>query len=243
MIRATILGASFVLLAIACGSPDAGPSSSAAAKAEPVAATTAHVFDEALTEATCDLLTTAMVASVAGVAAEAIEQREISGMCLYSWDGGNANIAFVKTYESADAARQRFENEHESMTGTEVRATMAEIGDGAREKLREDAAAGAEVPDPEAVQPVVGAMADSMDGGISFEAVPGLGDLAAFETTRHVTSFGGQTFVSYANKLDVLIGNLTFDVSFAFDEDPGEAKMYRDENVALARAVLEGLPG
>ena len=45
--------------------------------------------------------------------------------------------------------------------------------------------------------------------------------------------------MSYANKLTVLTGNLSFDVTFVLD---GDAKMYKDENVALARAVLDGLP-
>jgi hypothetical protein len=72
--------------------------------------------------------------------------------------------------------------------------------------------------------------------------VAGLGDMAAYETTRHETKIGDRSFVSYANKLDVLTGNLTFDVSFALDGNGSDAKMYRDEAVGLARAVLDGLP-
>lgn len=238
----TILGLS--LLIIACGGADSGGAGGSSSDSPTPAAASAASYDEALAGDPCALLTPAMVAAVAGVPESQLEQRAMKtgNMCIYSWDGGNASIAFVKVHDSADKARSRFESEHQSMTGEEVSAAMAEIGKRTKEKLEEDAAAGEDVPDPEQVEPVTGAMAEALDGGISFEPVTGVGDLAAYETTRHETRLGGQVFVSYANKLDVLTGNLTFDITFALDDEPGEAKMYRNEAIALARAVLDGLP-
>ncbi len=119
---------------------------------------------------------------------------------------------------------------------------MEKNGGGAKKKLEEDAAAGKDTPDSEHVDPVIDTMGDSMGGGITFEAVEGLGDSAAYETTRHETEIGDRVLVSYANKLDVLIGNLSFDVTFVLDGDGSDTKMFRDENIALARAVIDGLP-
>ena len=145
--------------------------------------------------------------------------------------------AGIETYETAEEAITRFERSHKSMTGAQVQDAMGEIGKAAEEKLEEGAKADEDLPDPEHVAPVVGAMAASMGGGITFEAIEGLGDLAAFETTRHETRIEvlDRTIVSYANKLDVLTGNLTVDVSFSIDGN-------RDECIAVARAVLDGLP-
>lgn len=241
--RRFTIAACAACLVLACGSPDpAEPGPSATDSSGAAAAAPSALYDESLTDDPCALLTPAMVASVAGVAVELLEPRQTSGMCIYSWDGGTANIAFIKTYDDPEKAKSRFENEHRNMTGAEVGAAMAEIGERAKERLREEAAAGEDVPQAEEVEPVTGVMADALGGGISFEAIEGVGDMAAYETTRHETEFGDQKFVSYANKLDVLSGNLTFDISFARDEEGGEAKMYRNEAIALARAVLDGLP-
>ena len=231
-----------LFLSLSCDKSTDATSADSATSSAPVSA--AKLYDEDLKEEPCTLLTAKMVAAVAGVPADQVEQREISRMCLYSWEGGNTGIAFIEVYETAEKAIARFERSHQSMTGAQVQAAMSEIGKAAEEKLAEDAKAGEDVPSPDHVAPVVGAMAASMGGGITFEAIEGLGDRAAFETTRHETKIEilDRTIVSYANKIDVLTGNLGFDISYSLDTNGGEAKILRDECIAVARAVLDGLP-
>jgi len=236
---------SCLFLFIACNSSDGGaPASSStdATASQAASSSSGKIYEEGLRKQPCMLLTADMVAAVVQVPVDQVEQRELSTMCLYEWEGGNAGILFIETHETADKARTLFENAHKSMTGAEVKSAMQQIGEGAKEKLAGDEKAGQEVPDAEHVDTVTDAMSGSMGGGITFEAVTGLGDMAAYETTRHETKIGDRVLVSYANKLDVLTGNLSFDISFAFDNDGGDAQMYQDEAVALARAVLDGLP-
>ncbi len=165
----------------------------------------------------------------------------MSSMCIYSWEGGKANIAFVRVFDDAEKAGVRFANAHKNMSGAEVKEAMQQIGEQAKRNLDQKAEAGEEVPDKNQVDTVVGGMGSSMGGGIQFEVVEGLGDQAAFDVTRHETKIGDQVLVSHANKLDVLIGNLSFTVSYSLDRGPEGSSISKDENVALARAVLAGL--
>jgi hypothetical protein len=248
MRTSTVLFSS-LLLAFACKSEDSekeGTSAStpAAAGEAPAAegAASGGLYDESIREDPCALLTTDMVAKVANKPAAEIEQRNVSAMCLYSWEGGNAGIAFVKAHKSVERAKVAFENSHKNMSGAEVKAAMDTIGEKAKENLKEEAKAGKKVPGADAVDPVAGAVAKSMGGGITFEPVDGLGDMAAYETTRHENKIAGMSIVSYANKIDVVTGNLSFDLSFAYDAADRQGTMQKDEAIALAKAVLAGLP-
>ncbi|MCA9660596.1 MAG: hypothetical protein KC486_19805 [Myxococcales bacterium] len=221
------------------GAEAAGEGAAAAVEG---AAASAKIFDEELRKKPCELLTKAMVAKVAGVGEDALEVREISGMCLYEWEAGNASLGFVRVKKSAEMAATYFANAHMDMSGEEVAAAFDKIGDEAKKKLEEDAEDGEAKAAPEHVKPVTKAMGGAFAGGMQFEAVDGLGDAAFYEKTRTETELAGKKFVSYANKLDVLVGNMSFGVTFSLNDEPDAAKMYKDENVALARAVVDALP-
>lgn len=215
------------------GTQQAGPSAVAYGKAPATSAGKLH--DRELTGRTCELLTPEAVAAVAGVDASSLEQRAVTSMCVYSWDGGQASLGMLSVEKTAEAARDRFDNTYRSMTGEEVAQTMGEINAG----LDRKADAGDTDVDPQKARQVTGAMGSAFAGGLQFEDVPGVGDLARFETTKTEVKLGGNTFVAYANSLNVLAGNLKFKVSFNRD---GEPRLYRDESVALAAAVIDKLP-
>lgn len=244
----------FALVALACGEKegaggDPAPSAEAKAAAESAGAeveksvaeataAVAKVFPDDFGKKPCEVLTPSMVAKVAKVSAEGVTSKEMMGMCLYEWEGGNANIGFIRVRATAEDAKQRWESAHKNMSPEEVKAAFEKIGDAAEKKLEEDAKQGEAKADPKHAKPVLGAMAGGLSGGIQWERVEGLGDAAAFEPTRHENKIMDQTIVSYANKMDVLVANISFSVGYSLD---GEAKLYKDEGGALAREVIAGL--
>ncbi len=240
-----------LLLSFACNNSDkeasetgASLAADKAASAETTKATPAggKSFDEALSKTPCALMSVEMVAAVAKVSAEQIERKEIASMCLFSWEGGAAGLSFVRVYKDLERGRERFGNAHKSMSGDEVKSAMQSVGAQAKKNLSEDAAKGKKVPAAGAVDTVAGGFAKSMGGGITFEPIEGLGDVAFFETTRHATAMAGTEVVSYANKTDVMIGNMSFSVTFAHDAVNHQGTMQKDEGIALAKAVLAALP-
>jgi hypothetical protein len=192
------------------------------------------LYDQEITRQSCDFLTPNAVAAVAGVNPSTLDQSAMASMCFYSWDGGQAHLSNLRTSKKVEFARESFENSYRNQTGEEVAQSMAKI-DAELEKQKDE---GKTEVDPQQAKVVTGAMSEMLSGGLQYEDIPGLGDIARFEITRTETQFGGNTFVSYANALNVLTGNLKFTVSFSRD---GEPKLYRDESIALAEAVLEKL--
>ena len=182
----------------------------------------------------CELLDADSVAAVAGVDVASVEQMEMASMCLYSWEGGSASMGMIRVSKTVESARSSFENSYRSMSRQEVAEGMAKIN----EQIEKKSEAGETDVDPEAAKTVTGAMAGAFAGGLQFEDIEGLGDLARFETTRSEVKVGTMTIVSYANSMNVLVGNMKFTVTFNRDE---EVRLYRDENIDLARAVLERL--
>jgi hypothetical protein len=234
-----VLYMSAMSLLLGCDSDDSGAEVKTAVKTAVVnekhpAASAGTLFAKEITKQPCDLLTPNAVAAVAGVNSSALEQSALASMCLYSWDGGQAQLSNLRTSKKVEFARERFENSYQNQTGEEVAQSMAKID----AELKKQQDEGKTDVDAQHAKVVTGAMSESLSGGLQYEDIPGLGDIARFEITRTETQFGGQTIVSYANLLNVLTGNLKFTVSFSRD---GEPKLYRDESVALAEAVLEKL--
>ncbi len=201
---------------------------------KPPTASAGTLFAKEIARQPCDLLTPNAVATVAGVDPSALEQSAMASMCLYSWEGGQAHLGNLRTSKNIEFARERFENSYRNQTGQEVVQSMAKI-DAELEKQQDE---GKTDVDPQQAKVITGALSGMLSGGLQYEDIPGLGDIARFEITRTESQFGGKTFVSYANALNVLTGNLKFTVSFSHD---GEPKLYRDESIALAEAVLEKL--
>lgn len=234
-------------LLVACGgddpgpssesnSPDTGSDSNAVADSEPKAkSSSARKFTKNEFKNLCDILDPVSVSRVAGVDDAVLEQMKMSSMCIYSWDGGQANFGMIRIGKNSKSARTSFENSYKNMSGEEVAEGMAAIG----KQVEKQSSEGKTDVKPGQAKAVTGAMAGAFAGGLQYEDIDGLGDVARFETTRSEVKFGGRTIVSYANSLNVLVGNLKFTVSFSLDE---ENKHYRDENIALARAVIENLP-
>jgi hypothetical protein len=226
-------------LLLGCGSDSNGAEAKLVANAGAVdekhpAASSSTLFAREITKQHCDLLTPDMVAELAGVDSSTLKQRNVAGMCIYSWDGGQASLGHLRTRDSVEFARSSFENSYRNQTGEDVAQSMAKIDAG----IEKSKAEGKTDVDPEQAKMVTGAMSNLFSGGLQFEDIAGLGDAASFEITRTESQIGGTTFVSYANSLNVLVSNLKFTVSFNRD---GEPKLYRDENVALAEAVLQKL--
>lgn len=235
-----LLCMSLMSFLLACDSSGNGAETNAVGKSGGVeekgpAAYSSKLFDREITKKPCDLLTPDTVAELAGVDSSALEQRNIAGMCRYSWDGGEASLAHLSTSATIEFARRNFENAYGNQTGEEVAKSMGVIDD----ELEKQKAEGKTDVDPEQAKLVSGAMNNLLSGGFQFEDVAGLGDVARFDVTRSEMQILGKTMVFYANSLNVLVRNLKFTVSFNRE---GEPKLYRDENVALAEAVLKKLP-
>ena len=87
------------------------------------------LFAKEITKQPCDLLTPDAVAELAGVDSSALEQRNVAGMCRYSWDGGEASLAHLSTSATVEFARRNFENAYGNQTGEEVAKSMGVIDD------------------------------------------------------------------------------------------------------------------
>ena len=202
----------------------------------------ASLFDEALRKQPCELLTPEMVAKVAKVPAESLERLELASMCNYEWEGGQAGLGMIRVSDTAEQRREAFARSYVDMSGEHVKDAMAELGEATKDKLEADnEQAGAQKVDPAHVDPVTKGIGGAFAGGISYKAIEGLADAAMFETTKTSVELGGTNIQSYANTLMLLSGNMSFNVSYALDSEPGsEPVMYEAENVALAREVLAG---
>jgi len=193
------------------------------------------LFTREITKQPCDLLTSDVVAEVAGVNPSLIKQRNIAGFCSYSWEGGKASLGHLRTRKTVEFARSSFENSYQNQTGAEVAKNM-KVLDG---EIKKQKAEGKTDVGPAQAKMVTGAMSNLLAGGMQFEDIAGLGDAARFETTRSENQIAGETFVSYANSLNVRVRNFKFTVAF---NRKGEPRLYRDENIVLAEAVLKNLP-
>jgi hypothetical protein len=194
-----------------------------------------HMFDQQISKQACDLLTPEVMAKMVRLEPAALEQKNIAGMCLYTWEGGQAHLGSLRTNKSIEAARRGFENSYRTQSAEQAKKDFDAIS----AKLKTQSAAAEAGVDPAAVEQLGDAFGDAMAGGFQFVAVEGLGDAASFNATRTDTEYGGNTFVSYANNLSVLVGNLHYTVGFALD---GEPQMYPEQCEALARIVLDLLP-
>ena len=238
-----------LFLCVACKSGDEAkpggdksqPEGLATAAGDSPTPSAGKLFGEELRKDPCALLTTEMVASVSKVPAETIEHKKASVLCIFEWEGGNASIGFITAFKSIESAETRFANAHKSMTGAEVKEAMDKIGEGAKGELDKAADKGKKTPSDKSVDTVTSGVAKSMGGGIKFEPVEGLGDQAFYDSSRHETVIAKTSIVSYANKLDVLIGNLSFSVSYSLDAPDHQGKMHKEEVIALAKLVLAGL--
>ena len=246
LIKTTISTGLFVLL-LGCdadSSVDSNTSSNTSGQAKgqatsqakaPAAASSGKMYAKEITKKPCDWLSVDAVATVAGVAASAVSQQKISSICNFKWDSGGAFLGQMRVSKSLDSARSSFETSYVNQSAEQVADSLAQMSDGIKKKSE----AGETDVNPESVKVVTNAMSGAFSGGFKYEEVSGLGDMAFYETTRSENAIAGQTFVSYANTLHVLVGNLKFTVTFNRDGDP---KMYKDETIALARDVLKTLP-
>jgi len=235
-----VLSICFLSFLTGCGDDSSSAEENSAVKTgvvkeKPPASSVRTLFEREITKRSCDFLSAEAVARVAGIDSSALEQRSISSMCLYSWEGGQASLGHLRTSKTVEFARSSFENSYKHQTGEEVAQHMAKID----AEIGKQADEGKTDVNPQTAKQVTGAISGMLSGGFQYEDIPGLGDIARFEITRTENQLGGKTFVSYANNLNVLTGNLKFTVSF---NRKGEPKLYRDENVALAEDVLGKLP-
>ncbi len=74
----------------------------------------------------------------------------------------------------------------------------------------------------------------------SFERVDGVGDAAVWEQTKPRAKQDGDLVATYPNELKVRVSNMIFTVSRT---DAKGSKPYREDTIALAKLVVEKLPG
>ncbi len=199
--------------------------------------TTAKLYEESLGKAPCSLLTPAMVSVVAQVPSEELEKVSVRGFCSYEWSsgrGGKAEIGYIKVYKSANEAKTNFDSLHKGTSAAELKAGMAAIKTaGASAELTNDK--------KDKVELTTNTLANSLPTGFSYEAVSGIGDAASYETTRGETVLANTKVISYANKIDVVTGNLSFGVTFSLNSEFGKDEMFKEQVVALGKAVFNGL--
>lgn len=227
-----------VALLIACGNggsdTNAGQEDSGSSTTVGSSATSGKAFDKSISKEGCDILTIDMVSEVAGVPVSDIEEKRSRTTCRFSWEGGQAFLVSLRTSGTPEYARQSFENSYTTKTGDEVAAQLDDVADQVEKQSDE----GKTDVDPDQARQVTDSMASVFGGGMIFEPIEGLGDEASFETTRSEVKAGGNTYVSYANSLTVLTGNLVYTVHFSRGDG---STMFPVEAEALARAVQEVL--
>jgi hypothetical protein len=245
MTRLAILGCALILC-VACKSEDKAkpsgdtpaPTGDTTENSDSPEASTGKMFSKETLKRPCELLTTEAVASVSKVAADKIEQRASNSSCRYEWKGGNSDLSFIDAHKSVKSAKALFSASHKNMTGAEVKEVMDKLG---AEAKAPSAGKGEEKHWDKSVDVATAGVAKSMAGGLTYEAVEGVGDLAAYQTTRHKTVIGDISIVSYANTLDVVTGNLSFSLTYSLDQPDRQGKMHKEEAIALAKLVLARL--
>lgn len=209
------------------------------------------LFDESIEDEPCTVLTPALLSEVVGVPAADLEQREMMGVCAYSWEGGEASLGRLAVHESAGQAQQRFEQTYRQIT-PEERERAAEA---MRESLERRREAG-ELTDEQAR--MAGGLAD-MAGGVAqtteYEPVSDIGDQAVYDGTVRTIQTGTLGDMKVAeSSLHLRLGNLVTTVRADLYEPPGDdldviragpppeaRQQNRETTIALARAVLGAL--
>lgn len=230
-------------LFVGCGAESSDP-------AEPQASASTTAFDEAIENDPCGVLTPALLSDVVGVPVDRLEQLEVTGLCSYSWDGGQASLGRITVLESAERAQERFDQTYRQMT-PEEREQAAEA---MREGLERRRAAG-ELSDEQArMAGGIAGMAGDMAETTEYEPIPDLGDQASYDGTVRTMKAGVLGDVTVAeSSLHVRLGNLITTVRTDLYEPgddieviragpPPEARQQnRETTIALARAVLDAL--
>lgn len=236
----------FVLLLLVGCATESGDAAGDTAEAS----ASAVLFDEDLEDEPCAALTPAMISQVVGVPEADLEQRDMMGRCMYSWEGGQASIGSLDVYESAERAQQRFEQTYRRLTPEEREQAAAAM----REQLERRREAG-EITEEQAR--MAGGLAD-VAGGVAqttdYEPVPGVGDQAVYDGTVRTMQTGMLGDVTVAeSSLHLRLGNLVTTVQADLFEPGGDMdarragpppevrQQNRETTIALARAVLDAL--
>ncbi|MEM9998969.1 MAG: hypothetical protein AAF809_14800, partial [Bacteroidota bacterium] len=244
------------LALVGCGS-DSAPSSAAASSASAETASNSNtVYETALEEDPCALLTVAMVSEVAGVPDDALDQIAISGMCSYSWDAtdtygaGTAALRTVEVLEDQEAASSYFAQAYRQLTDEERAQAEAAIAAQVEAQRAEG-----EVTDEQAeMADGFASLAAGMQATVEYQPVEGIGDQALYDGTLRTMNIPmiGDIVVAETS-LHVRDGNLIVTVGYdGFDagEDmeamkagPSEAVQADNmaKSIALARAILAEL--
>lgn len=206
MIRSVLILFVAAVFTSGCGNDSADGSLSASA-----AQTGNTVYDDSLTP--CELLTADIVASEAGIDAGDVNNPvAMSRICTYNWDNGWATLSWVYVYDSAERAREVFEEEHRERTPEEEAASRAALAEGLEERRAEG-----ELTDEEAaLGQMLGGMAADMIVTEQKVSIDGVGDQAIYGwgVEESELSIANTTITTYSvsSRLYVLDGNMRFEV-------------------------------
>lgn len=91
------------------------------------------LYDESVGADRCAVLTTADVADVTGVAAEAIDTRAVSG-CLHSWASDSLWLGSVRVHDSTERAKRSFARYTADATAADIRQQRETVADSLERK-------------------------------------------------------------------------------------------------------------
>lgn len=192
-------------------------------------------FEKSLEKDACKLFTPDVVAKALGVPETALE--EMVDGCRYKWGKSHAHLWWPKVYGDDDAASANFDRDHRPKTGADVKKDVAAVQK-RLEREKKDGNEKLENVDVEQAKRVGAGIANALSAGMDYEAVEGLGDGAFWHNKERVMNIRGNEIRSYDNKLDVLVGNFSFQIEL----HPGEARPAKDEAIAVAKAFMAALP-
>lgn len=135
----------------------------------------APMFDTALEDQPCEIVTVTMVATALDIPEGSIEQSNVvASRCAYELkDDGDKALSvevMIDVYDTDESAAEVFRNATRSMSSDEIADTMAALTDSAEnDHARQDASEG-----------IVSGL---FQNGIQFEDVDGLADQARFDTS------------------------------------------------------------
>lgn len=183
-----------------------GPESDSAQASDP-----GKMFDEAVKEDKCSLLTPAQVAAAASVPESAVETTP--GFCLYKWDGANIYLSSVRVHDSIERASSYYARNTKEFTAEEMRASKEEL-----KKKMEESGSGSGVSE---------ALIDAApEDAVTYQHWSDIGSGAAWD--------GNTTMIRYGNVTAKLSGK-------TYDRAEGEDWVPPEIARAIARSIVSNL--
>ena len=199
MICTRIAAMLIILIVLAGCQTETAPDAEAEQTSTAAQAEEEPIFEEALEDAKCTLLTMEDVAAATGVPASAIEK--YSG-CLYTWDEGSdwedgtVYLFSLRVYDTVEQAQRAHARETQDVTATEVAQAKEEVQNDLAEQRSEGEITSSE-------EALASTMTDAMpEMDFTHRALSGVGSEAVMDNRGSVYIRLGNAIIEFSGKTD-----------------------------------------